>query len=307
MNVLIVASGNSNDISPFVKEQVDSLINLDVKIQYFLIKGNGSIGYLQNIVKLRNVIKKNTFDLIHAHYGLSGLLATFQRLVPVIITFHGSDINLNKNYILSFLASRLSAKNVFVHPDQPEKLKIKVKKQTIIPCGIDLNIFYPRNKKIAKQKIGWHEEEIYILFSSAFDNPIKNIQLARKSIENIKNVNLIELKNFTKSELSNLMNASDLLLITSFSETGPLVAKEALACNCPVVSTDVGDVKKMISLSNNSYITTFNPNKINKTIIKVLKQKDQIKPKLIDFNKYSLTHTAIEIKKVYEKCIQKIN
>ena len=54
MNVLIVASGNSNDISPFVKEQVDSLINLDVKIQYFLIKGNGSIGYLQNIVKLRN-------------------------------------------------------------------------------------------------------------------------------------------------------------------------------------------------------------------------------------------------------------
>ena len=51
MNVLIVASGNSNDISPFVKEQVDSLINLDVKIQYFLIKGNGSIGYLQNIVK----------------------------------------------------------------------------------------------------------------------------------------------------------------------------------------------------------------------------------------------------------------
>lgn len=307
MNVLIVASGNSNDISPFVKEQVDSLINLDVKIQYFLIKGNGSIGYLQNIVKLRNVIKKNTFDLIHAHYGLSGLLATFQRLVPVIITFHGSDINLNKNYILSFLASRLSAKNVFVHPDQPEKLKIKVKKQTIIPCGIDLNIFYPRNKKIAKQKIGWHEEEIYILFSSAFDNPIKNIQLARKSIENIKNVNLIELKNFTKSELSNLMNASDLLLITSFSETGPLVAKEALACNCPVVSTDVGDVKKMISLSNNSYITTFNPNKINKTIIKVLKQKDQIKPKLIDFNKYSLAHTAIEIKKVYEKCIQKIN
>ena len=214
---------------------------------------------------------------------------------------------MNKNYILSFLASRLSAKNVFVHPDQPEKLKIKVKKQTIIPCGIDLNIFYPRNKKIAKQKIGWHEEEIYILFSSAFDNPIKNIQLARKSIENIKNVNLIELKNFTKNELSNLMNASDLLLITSFSETGPLVAKEALACNCPVVSTDVGDVKKMISLSNNSYITTFNPNKINKTIIKVLKQKDQVKPKLKDFNKYSLTHTAIEIKKVYEKCIQKIN
>ena len=51
MNVLIVASGNSNDISPFIKEQVDSLINLDVKIQYFLIKGNGSIGYLQNIVK----------------------------------------------------------------------------------------------------------------------------------------------------------------------------------------------------------------------------------------------------------------
>ena len=54
------------------------------------------------------------------------------------------------------------------------------------------------------------------------------------------------------------MNASDLLLITSFSETGPIVAKEAIACNCPIVSTDVGDVKILINNIRNCFITNLN-------------------------------------------------
>ena len=116
MKVLIVASGNSAAISPFVKEQGDSLKEIGLDIDYFLIKGKGVTGYLKNYFNLIRLVKNNTYDIIHAHYGLSGLLATFQSHVPVVITFHGSDVNLNRtNFYLSFLASRLSDKNIFVH------------------------------------------------------------------------------------------------------------------------------------------------------------------------------------------------
>ena len=73
------------------------------------------------------------------------------------------------------------------------------------------------------------------------------------------------------------MNASDLLLITSFSETGPIVAKEAIACNCPIVSTDVGDVKILINNIRNCFITIFDHNEIKEKINLFLIQKKKVK------------------------------
>ena len=117
MRILIVASGNSYKISPFVKEQVNSLEKHGLAIDYFLIKGKGIVGYLKNYFLLRNKLTKNkSYDIIHAHYGLSGLLASMQKLVPVVITFHGSDVNLWHNYLYSWLASRLSARKVCEGP-----------------------------------------------------------------------------------------------------------------------------------------------------------------------------------------------
>ena len=262
MRVLIVASGNTKAASPFIIEQVESLKKIDIHIEYFLIKGKGWTGYLKSLSKLKKKIKNKKFNLIHAHYGLSGLLATLQRKIPVIITFHGSDININKNYKWSFIASRLSSKNIFVHKDQPKKLKVMLNEKDIIPCGINLKIFQPKDKVALRKKLNWDQKKVYILFSSSFDKPVKNVNLAYKSTQNIKNSELIELKNYTKIELSNLMNAADLLLVTSFSETGPLIVKEAIACNCPVVSTDVGDVKEIIVKRKNSFVTSYNPKEI---------------------------------------------
>ena len=87
MRVLIIASGNSPKISPFVEEQVNSLKELGLVIDYFLIRGKGILGYLKNYFLLIKTLKNNNcYDIIHAHYGLSGLLATMQTLVPVVIT-----------------------------------------------------------------------------------------------------------------------------------------------------------------------------------------------------------------------------
>ena len=114
MRILIIASGNSSQISPFVKEQAEALWNKGLSVDFFLIKGKGLFGYLKNYFLLIKKIKNKKYDLIHAHYGLSGLLATLQFSVPVVITFHGSDVNMKKNYIFSRIASRLSTTNIFV-------------------------------------------------------------------------------------------------------------------------------------------------------------------------------------------------
>jgi len=305
MRILIVTSGNSEQISPFVKEQAHSLIKEGVLIDLYLIKGKGLIGYLKNYFSLLNKLKNKKYDLLHAHYGLSGLLAAMQFSVPVIITFHGSDVNMKKNYLFSRIASNLSATNIFVHNNLSNRLKIYSKPLNIIPCGVDDNTFFPISKSDARKKLGWKKDNNYILFSSSFDNKIKNVSLAESAVSTINNSQLIELKGFKKEQINLLLNASDLLLVTSFSETGPIIVKEALACNCPIVSTDVGDVKKLIKNINNCHLTTYNANNIKEKINLVLKDNNRTNGR-IAIQKFRLEKVAYEVLAVYQNTLKHI-
>lgn len=270
IKVLIVCSGNSGYISPFIMEQTNSLKKMGVKTDFFLIKGKGVLGYLRNFLLLKNKIKFYRPDLIHAHYGFSGMLAVLQRKVPVIITFHGSDINENgKNLIISKIAERMAAFSIFVNAKLASKLKPHNSFE-IISCGVDLekNIYLDKNE--SRLKLGLGFEKKIILFSSNFDNNVKNYPLAKKAIDLIKMVELIEMKGYNRTEVTLLLNACDVLLVTSKRESGPLVIKEAMACGCPVVSTDVGDAKLVIGETTGCFLTSFEPediaNKINKVI-----------------------------------------
>jgi len=305
MQILILASGNNKQISPFVKEQAHSLIKEGVLIDFYLIKGKGLIGYLKNYFSLLNKLKNKKYNLLHAHYGLSGLLATMQFSVPVIITFHGSDVNMKKNYLFSRIASNLSATNIFVHNNLSNRLKIYSKPLNIIPCGVDDNTFFPISKSDARKKLGWKKDNNYILFSSSFDNKIKNVSLAESAVSTINNSQLIELKGFKKEQINLLLNASDLLLVTSFSETGPIIVKEALACNCPIVSTDVGDVKKLIKNINNCHLTTYNANNIKEKINLVLKDNNRTNGR-IAIQKFRLEKIAYEVLSVYQNTLKHI-
>jgi teichuronic acid biosynthesis glycosyltransferase TuaC len=111
-----------------------------------------------------------------------------------------------------------------------------------------------------------------ILFSSSFSNPVKNYPLAKSSFFLLKNpkASLIELKDKSRNEVVKMLNACDVLLMTSYSEGSPQIIKEAMACNCPIVSTDVGDVKKNIGQSYNCFVTGFDKNDIAEKIRTVL-------------------------------------
>tara|TARA_B100002052_G_scaffold293665_1_gene317165 strand:- start:5382 stop:6299 length:918 start_codon:yes stop_codon:yes gene_type:complete len=259
MKILVVHSGNILGVSPFISEQIKSLRCNGLTLDTFQIRGKGLYGYLSNISSLRKRIRKFSPDIVHAHYGFSGLLCVLQKICPVVITFHGSDINNIKNLFFSFFASLFSSANIIVDKKMG---KFLIKNKTfVIPCGVDLDVFNEKDSSKAKTEFDLDKGYYYALFSSSFDRKIKNYKLAKDAIDilNFKKfpIKLLELKNLSRERVSNLLNAVDIALLTSFSEGSPQFIKEAMATNCKIISTDVGDVKKIFSDSNSCLITSY--------------------------------------------------
>lgn len=192
-------------------------------------------------------------------------MAALQRKVPVIITLHGSDINDKSNIKYSRLAAALSQKVICVSPKMQNTLKSK--KSIVIPCGVDLNIFRPMSEVSITKKINLNSAKKHILFSSKFSRRVKNYPLAKKALSYLKiEYEIIELKNFSRDDVAELLNIVDVALMTSFSEGSPQFIKEAMACNCPIVATNVGDVAEVIAGVEGCYLTTFDPKEIAKKI-----------------------------------------
>ena len=302
MRVLIVFAGNRSQM-PFIEEQIKSIRANGIDVGCFEILGKGSIGYLKNLRELRKKIKRESYDLIHAHYGLVGLLAILQRLVPVVITFHGSDVNFKKNRILSLFASKLSTHNIFVDKKLLNKLN-SPKTSSVIPCGVDLGIFKPIEQNKAKRELNLNEKVKYILFSSSFTNPVKNYPLAKEAIDKSSyDIELIELKNYKREEVNLLFNACELLLLTSFSEGSPQVVKEALATNTPVVSTKVGDVEHLLSNVISCHVTSFNSNELKTRIDEVVSSEHRSngRNKMRNFDLDLIANRVIEVYEIIKE------
>lgn len=248
MRVLVVARYKERGFAPFVTQQVAALEKQGVECQFFPVKSKGVAGYLKHLKALNNAIRDFHPDVVHAHYGLCGLLANLQRRVPVVTTYHGSDINDKKVLPLSKMAMRLSAWNIFV-----SKKTIDIaqpgNKYSLLPCGIDLSELQLTDKQEARKRMNLQNDKKYILFAGAFDNAVKNASLAQEAVAflNDENVELLELKGYSHDEVTLMMCAADVFLMTSISEGSPQVIKEALACGCPIISVDVGDVKERIA------------------------------------------------------------
>jgi teichuronic acid biosynthesis glycosyltransferase TuaC len=279
VRVLIVCSGNAKNFSfqinqAFIYDQIETIKKIDPTIEfgYFFIKGKGRKGYLQNLKLLKIEMKKGNYNFIHAHSGDSVLLASLQRIIPVIGTYHGSDLNKKKNRLLSNIANILSKSSIVVSPKLHEKLWFRKQAHTI-PCGVDFDLFYPENQQEVRKRLDISLDKTMVLFSSAFANPVKNYELAEKAIRllNKKDLIVMELKGYERYQIRDLMNAADISLMTSFSEGSPQFIKEAMACNIPIVSTDVGDVKDNIENTEGCFMTSFEiedvADKIEKAIL----------------------------------------
>lgn len=247
MKVLIIARSKDGRYAPFIAEQVGALRERGVVCEYFGVDNNGIIGYLRHLSKLKRITKAFRPDIIHAHYGLCGVLANLQRSVPVVTTYHGSDINDPRVLRASRWAIRESAFNIFVSQKNVRIAKPRKNNYEVIPCGINLEDYPIITKAEARKEFGLESDKKYVLFSSGFDNTVKNYPLAKAAVDLIPEAKLLELKGYNRYQVATLMQAADALIMTSFTEGSPQVIKEALVCGCPIVSVDVGDVKEMVN------------------------------------------------------------
>lgn len=258
-----------------VKTQIESLENEGIDCEVFVLKGTGFMKYIIGIFQIREYLKNNKFDFIHAHFMYAGWTARFASNLPLLVSFLGSDVygrcGINGEHKLfsqifhkklSYILSVFSTKSILMSTHMSNFFPSE--KVEIIPPGVNLRIFKPIT--IDKESLGLTKNVTYILFPSSPERPEKRYKLAADSIKILKkeypNVELLHLVGLKPKEVSNLMNACDCVLLTSKHEGSPNVIKESLACNTPVISVDVGDVKERIEGVQNCYIVSNKPEEI---------------------------------------------
>lgn len=257
MKVLFVSGGNSSfGISPLVRTQGDTLRSLGLTLDYFPIKGKGFCGYLKNIGKLRQELRLHNYDVIHAHFSFSGFVAALAGAKPLVVSLMGWNVQQPVLKLFIKLFNKMSWDACIVKSTKMID-SLGIKGLELIPNGVDFNVFRPISRLEAVEYLGWEQAKRHILFAANPDRPIKDFTLAQKAFEVIKkdtDTDLHYLNCVKHEDMIYYYNAADIVLLTSKAEGSPNVIKEALACNCVIVSTDVGDVKERFGNNRSCFL-----------------------------------------------------
>lgn len=196
------------------------------------------------------------YDVIHANYGLTAPAAIAQPSRPIVLSLWGSDLLGSYGWLSRWSARHVDA--VIVMTEEMEAVLDTVETY-VIPHGVDLDRFRPMDRTRARERVGWHPKAVHILFPYPKTRPVKNYPRAKRIVEQLKSdreeeIILHAVSDAAHSEMPVYMNAADALLVTSDREGSPNAVKEAMACNLPVVSTDVGDVATRLEGVTNSCV-----------------------------------------------------
>lgn len=266
MKVLFVSSGNKavGKCSSFVQSQYDSLVTEGLDMQLYPVIGHGYKAFLQHLCALRRVIKTWKPDVVHAHYSTFGILVSLSMIglrhkPKTVVSILGSfpSHSLKWRYV-RFFVKHVWDKTITKSKRTADQLGFDL---PIIPNGVNTDIFHPMDKEEAREQITNHQSPI-IVWCSNPTRPEKNWSLAQRAVElynapitnHQSQITLLPVYNKTPQEVATYMNAADVMLLTSMSEGSPNVIKEALACNCPIVTTDVGDVHERLDGVEGCYI-----------------------------------------------------
>ena len=323
LKVLFISSGNSEifEIVPFIKRQADSLVEVGVTVDFFLVKGKGIRGYLKNIKKLRKKLKTEKYDLIHAHYTFNGLLFLLTgRRIPLVVSYMGSDTygdydergrRIPKSYVNVLIAKIIQPFLSQIIVKSPNLFDYIYREAigNLIPNGINMEFFKPGDQEEARKAIGLSTDKKVVLFLGDPKNKRKNYALAKESVDSLGNeVELLSPFPVTPESINKYYNAADVFILTSFDEGSPNAVKEAMACNLPIVSTAVGDVEWLLKDVEGAYIGGFSAEDFSEQLKKAVEHSStQVyssgRQKLIDLRLAS-HQVADNILKVYEKALK---
>ncbi|ELZ10125.1 glycosyl transferase group 1 [Natrinema thermotolerans DSM 11552] len=240
------------------------------------------------------------YDLIHAHYGLTAPLALAGLRTPIVLSLWGSDVHGPVAPISKAAAPFCDA--VVVMSDRMREALGR--ECTVIPDGVDLERFRPEPQARAKARVGWDDEGRDILFPYPPARGVKNHPRAERIVSVVDNlreepVRLRTVHGVDHDAVADYMNAADALLLTSDSEGSPNSVKEALACNLPVVATDVGDVPERLAGVDPSVVAT-SDEELVEGLLAVL-ERDERSNGRAAAREVSIDRTADRLLEVYER------
>lgn len=261
----------------FIEQQAEALRRAGVSVEVLPFAGRRRVlNYLRAWRQVRKAINGGGFDLVHAQFGHSGALSVTPKKIPVVIQFRGSDLQGGRLWrAVSRYGARKADANIVVArrmgaylPRPPD---------AVIPSGIDFDLFRPIPREQARARLGLPQAGKLVLFVGGPDRRAKRHRLAKEAVGMVPGATLLSVSGVDRTTIPFYMNAADALILVSLWEGSPNVVKEALACNLPVVATDVGDIRERIeSVAGCCLCEGDSPEEIARAVVDVLSRDARV-------------------------------
>jgi glycosyltransferase involved in cell wall biosynthesis len=299
----------------FLRSQVSALQKAGIDIDVMSFRGRRKPTRYWHIYRqIQRKISHEHYDLAHAHFGNSGFLLSLPKRLPLVVTFHGSDLiglySDKGRYEYISLALRQAMKFVAYQADEVILVAqhlaryLNRKDYHVIPCGVDLSRFTPISRQEARDKLGLPAEEKFVVFVGNIHRAVKRYSLALDVMKVLArrhpdiNAKLIPVFDVPHEDVPLYLGAANALLLTSKHEGSPTVIKEAMACNLPIVSTDVGDVRERLqNVTDCAIATTDTPEELAEHLAHILRQEKRTNGREIiqELDESNLAERNIEV------------
>lgn len=258
----------TNDEAPFYRQQTTALAEAGVECTTLSVPGEHQVGETTQTRSVFDylrfypqVVRRSfgDYDLVHANQGLTAPGALAQVRLPVVLSLWGLELLAQYATVMKWCARFADAVIVM-----SEEMAAELRRDChVIPHGVDLEQFAPMAQGSAQAAVGWDPNRKHVLFPYSRHRWEKDFPRTRRVFEAAAgrvdgDVTLQTPYPVPHEAMPRYLNAADALLVTSKTEGSPNVVKEALACNLPVVSTDVGDVRERLSGVSQSFVCRTN-------------------------------------------------
>jgi D-inositol-3-phosphate glycosyltransferase len=257
--------------------------------------------FFQQMEKFR-IREGRDYDVVHSNYWLSGRVGNLAQIhwnVPHFVLFH--TLGAVKNMVsvgtpepeFRICIEKLVSKTctgIVAETERERQQLIQLygappDKITVIPCGVNFDLFRPLHKKHSRKQLGISKHELIVLYVGRLD-PLKGLDrliMSLKHLQHHRHLRLLVVggEGYDTAEFFNLQelartlgiqsavtfmgrtehhdlplyySAADVLVLPSHTESFGLVGLEALACGTPVVSTRVGAMDQIIRHGTNGYL-----------------------------------------------------
>jgi teichuronic acid biosynthesis glycosyltransferase TuaC len=252
MRILVVTNMYPTPESPhagvFVQRQVEALRRtlgeLDIRVVHVDTVGS-ALRYATGRSVVRAALREYKPDVIHVHYGLTQLLLPSTD-VPVVVTFHGSDLAIPWQRAVSQRLARRARALVVVSPEMTAPLSRLGLPVSIVPCGVDCRVFAPVDASASRARLGLPEDACLVAFPSSPERRVKGYSLFVQAVSLIPGATPVVLGGTLPGDMPEWLSAVDTVLYTSEREGSPVLSKEALCCGTRVVGVAVGDLPAQI-------------------------------------------------------------